>query len=170
MVDLSGRDIPAPCRQPAIVGAEREPRQPGTGAARRAERGRAERAHQEAEGDPGGRAAEARRDHRARRRQGGGRALNETIKNIDEARPRASARPPASGSTPPPSTTSNMTRCARRRPPSSPPQARRCWTPRPRSTPFCGSANLSASDATEAAQTVGQLGNVVASGNLTAPT
>jgi methyl-accepting chemotaxis protein len=31
-----------------------------------------------------------------------------------------------------------------------------------------GSANLSASDATEAAQTVGQLGNVVASGNLAA--
>ena len=31
-----------------------------------------------------------------------------------------------------------------------------------------GSANLSASDATEAAQTLGQLGNVVASGNLVA--
>ena len=83
MVDLSGRDIPA-CRQPAALRAEREPRQPGAGAAGRAQRKGAERAHQEDEGNPDGRAAEARRDRRTRRRQGGRRALTENIKNIDE--------------------------------------------------------------------------------------
>ena len=35
MVDLSGRDIPASCRQPAAIRTEREPRQPGAGAAGR---------------------------------------------------------------------------------------------------------------------------------------
>ncbi len=59
----------APCRQPAIVGPEREPRGAGTGPARGAERGRPQRAHQEAEGAAGADAAEAHRDHPARRRQ-----------------------------------------------------------------------------------------------------
>ena len=78
------------------------------------------------------------------------------------------ARRRASGSTPPPCTTSNTMRCARRRRPSSPPPAPRCWMPRPSSTPSWRRPNLSADDATQAARTVEQLGNVIANGNLMA--
>ncbi len=64
---------PAPCGQPAAFRPEREPCQPGAGAARLRERGRAERPLREDERDPEGHDAEARRDRRARRRQGRGR-------------------------------------------------------------------------------------------------
>ena len=62
-----------PRRQPAIIGAEREPCEPGAGGSGLAQRRGFGRTFQEDEGNPGGRAAEARRDHRTRRRQDRGR-------------------------------------------------------------------------------------------------
>ena len=114
------------CRQPAIGGPEREPCQPGTGAAGvpQAKQTLNERSAKMKETQEVT-LREARRDHRARRRQGGGRRAQRNRQEHRRHHQGASAPRPASGSRPRPSTRSNTMRCARRRRASSPPPAPR---------------------------------------------
>ena len=70
MVEPERTRHPAPCRQPAIAGAEREPCEPGSDAAGLAQRGDAEGTSRQGEGNPGRRDGQACRNQAARRRQG----------------------------------------------------------------------------------------------------
>ena len=84
MMDLSGRDIPrlAASLQLAAQSASLASQGPAL-LASRSEEALNERSKKMKE-TQAGHARKARRDHRTRRRQGGGRRLSETVKNIDD--------------------------------------------------------------------------------------